>query len=82
MSPVNRYTIITGKMTFGGADCSKFIESEVNIMKIIKLCHQGSCCPAVKVADDHVEIGEKDNTCVLTMEQWEILKDKILSKKL
>jgi len=29
-----------------------------------------------------VEIGEKDNTCVLTREQWEVLKDKILKKEI
>jgi hypothetical protein len=29
-----------------------------------------------------VEIGEKDNTCVLTKEQWETLKDKILKREL
>jgi hypothetical protein len=29
-----------------------------------------------------VEIGEKGNTCVLTKEQYETLKDKILKKEL
>jgi len=29
-----------------------------------------------------VEIGEKDNACVLTREQWEVLKDKILKKEI
>ena len=51
-------------------------------MKIVKLCKEGSCCPVVKITDSHVEIGEKDNTCVLTMTEWEILKEKILSKEL
>jgi hypothetical protein len=36
----------------------------------------------VKISDEQVEIGEKDNTCVLTRAQWEILKDKILEKEL
>ena len=51
-------------------------------MKIVKLCSAGSCCPVVKVADSQVEIGEEDNTCTLTREQWEILKEKILKEEL
>ena len=48
--------------------------------KIIKLCREGSCCPMVRITDDKVTIGEEDNTCVLTSEQWDILKEKILHK--
>ena len=48
-------------------------------MKIVTLCREGSCCPVVKIDEDHVEIGEKDNTCVLTKNIWESLKQKILS---
>ena len=51
-------------------------------MKIVSLCSSDSCCPAVKIKDREVEIGEKDNTCVLTIEQWETLKAKILSEEL
>lgn len=51
-------------------------------MKIVSLCAAGSCCPAVKVADTHVEIGEGDNTCRLTIEQWKTLKEKILNEEL
>ena len=51
-------------------------------MKIASLCAQGSCCPVVKITDGQVEIGEKENTCVLTKAQWETLKDKILNKEL
>lgn len=51
-------------------------------MKIVKLCREGSCCPEVKVTDTHIEIGEKENTCVLTRAEWDILKEKILSKEL
>ena len=51
-------------------------------MKIVSLCRPDSCCPVVKITDTEVEIGEKDNTCVLTKEQWETLKDKILKKEL
>ena len=50
-------------------------------MKVVKLCREGSCCPMVRVSDAKVEIGEKENTCVLTLEQWEILKEKILNKE-
>ena len=51
-------------------------------MKIVTLCREGSCCPVVKIAEDHVEIGEKENTCILTKEQWEILKEKISNKEI
>ncbi len=51
-------------------------------MKIVTLCREGSCCPIVKVTDEYVEIGEKDNICTLTREQWETLKDKILKEEL
>ena len=51
-------------------------------MKIVSLCKEGSCCPVVKVMDGKVEIGEKDNICILSIREWEILKDKILSKEL
>ena len=51
-------------------------------MKIVKLCREGSCCPEVRIADTQIEIGEKDNTCVLTKVQWEILKEKILTKEI
>ena len=51
-------------------------------MKAVKLCQEGSCCPEVKVYDSKVEIGEDDNTCVLTIEQWEILKGKVLNQEI
>ena len=51
-------------------------------MKIVSLCSTGSCCPVVKITDERVEIGEKGNSCVLTKEQWETLKEKILKKEL
>ena len=47
-------------------------------MKVVNLCKVGSCCPVVKVMDTRVEIGEDGNMCVLTTEQWETLKQKIL----
>ena len=51
-------------------------------MKIITLCSSGSCCPVVKITDDHVEIGEEGNLCVLTTEEWETLKSKILKNEM
>ena len=50
-------------------------------MKVVTLCSEGSCCPVVKISDTHVEIGEEDNTCTLSNEQWETLKEKILSRE-
>ena len=51
-------------------------------MKIVTLCQEGSCCPVVKITDTQIEIGEKDNTCILTKEQWETLKQKVSSGEL
>ena len=51
-------------------------------MKIVSLCKGHDCCPVVKVDDERVEIGEKENLCVLTMTEWETLKEKILSGEL
>lgn len=47
-------------------------------MKIVNLCKEGSCCPVVKVGEQQVEIGEEGNLCVLTKDEWEVLKQKIL----
>lgn len=51
------------------------------MMKIVELCGSGHC-PVVKIANDHVEIGEENNLCVLNISQWEVLKQKILSKEI
>ncbi len=51
-------------------------------MKIVSLCESGGCCPVVKISDERVEIGEKDNTCVLSKSEWEVLKKKILDKEI
>ncbi|MBI2980544.1 MAG: hypothetical protein HYY41_06980 [Chloroflexi bacterium] len=48
-------------------------------MKIINLCGQNSCCPVVKIDDDRVEIGEKNSLCILSRQEWEILKQKIIN---
>ncbi len=50
-------------------------------MKIVELCGSGHC-PVVKIANEHVEIGEKCNVCVLTKSEWEVLKQKILNKEI
>ncbi|MFC2045311.1 hypothetical protein ACFLUH_01360 [Chloroflexota bacterium] len=51
-------------------------------MKIVTLCSSGSCCPVVKLGDDRVEIGEEGNLCVLTSDEWQTLKSKILDKEI
>ena len=47
----------------------------------IVLCNEGSCvppkCPIVDVQEDKVIIGEKDNICVLKVEEFEKLKQYI-----
>jgi len=48
-------------------------------MKIVALCPESKRCPVVKITDEHVEIGEKDNVCILTKSQWETLKKKIIN---
>lgn len=50
-------------------------------MKIVTLCKEGSCCPVVKIDDERVWIGEKDNLCVLSKSEWETLKQKILNRE-
>ena len=51
-------------------------------MKIVNLCSCGSCCPVAKLADDHVEIGEEGNLCILTLDEWETLKREIINKEM
>lgn len=50
-------------------------------MKIVSLCGSGHC-PVVKIGEEHVEIGEKDNVCVLSKSEWETLKQKILNREI
>ncbi len=52
----------------------------MDMEKIITLCKEGSCCPVIRITDEKVEIGEKGNLCVLTVAEWNTLKEKILSK--
>lgn len=51
-------------------------------MKVVSLCRASGGCPVVKMTDTQVEIGEKDNTCILTKAQWETLKEKIIKKEI
>ena len=51
-------------------------------MKIVNLCKEGSCCPVVKIDEERVEIGEKDNVCVLTKSEWGTLKQKMLNREI
>jgi hypothetical protein len=53
---------------------------------VVVLCEEGTCiplkCPIVDVQEDKVIIGEKDNVCILTREQFDILKEKIKNNEL
>ncbi len=51
-------------------------------MKVVFLCSDRGCCPVVKITDERVEIGEKDNICVLKKSEWETLKKKILDREI
>ena len=48
-------------------------------MKIVSLCHCCESCPVIKINEEHVEIGEKDNICILTKSERGALKQKILN---
>jgi len=52
----------------------------------VVLCTDSGCippkCPVVNVQDDKVLIGEKNNICTLTIDQFNILKDKIKNNEL
>ena len=73
-----------GPVIVGGGNHKLISQKERRLksMKVVSLCGGCGQCPVVKVTDVQVEIGEKDNTCVLTKEQWETLKEKILKKEL
>jgi len=53
---------------------------------VVVLCAEGTCipykCPVVDVQEDKVIIGEKDNVCTLTREQFDILKEKVKNDEL
>ncbi len=45
----------------------------------IYLCGEKGCCPSVDVGNDMVTIGEEGNKCQLSMNEWNELKQKIIS---
>ena len=50
-------------------------------MRKIVLCNRGSCCPEVHIDGDEVRIVDEHTSqddFILTYEQFEILKDKII----
>ncbi len=51
-------------------------------MKIVSLCSACKSLPVVKIDEERIEIGEKDNVCVLTKSEWKTLKQKILNGEL
>ncbi len=52
------------------------------MVKTVVLCGEDSCCPEVRIHEDFVEIGEGDNMCRLTAEEFEILKEKIINREI
>ena len=56
-----------------------------NNMRIV-LCTDDTCvppkCPTVDVHGDTVTIGEKQNVCTLTRQQFDILKEKIKNNEI
>lgn len=51
-------------------------------MKIYLCPPKDKCCPSVELKGDWVFIGEKNNMCRLTKEQFEILKNKIKNNEI
>ncbi len=47
-------------------------------MKVVSLCDACQNCPEVRIDDERVEIGEPGNLCVLTVDEWQVLKQKVL----
>ncbi len=69
----------------GGWGRTKALNSKTKggeMEKIVTLCGACGQCPMVKITDAEVEIGEGDNSCVLTKAQWEALREKILRKEI
>jgi hypothetical protein len=79
----HRLQSITRVPVYGwGSDFLTKFDYKEWTMKIVSLCKDSCCCPMVKIMDNKVEIGENENTCVLTRAEWETLKEKILCKEL
>jgi hypothetical protein len=43
----------------------------------VSLCPACDACPAVEIAGDQIRIGERENTAVLTKEEWNVLVELI-----
>ena len=61
---------------------ARYHDKEVKEMKVVSLCHCCQACPVVKIDENQVEIGEEGNLCVLTKDEWKVLKQKILDKEI
>jgi hypothetical protein len=70
-----------GREPYDGSSQNRKQKEESRKMKIVTLCSSGSCCPVLKIGETQVEIGEEGNLCVLTMEQWQTLKDKVVKSE-
>ena len=51
-------------------------------MQVLSLCPACSECPAVEVFDDHVRVGEGDNSVTLGKPEWNQLVEAIRVGKL
>jgi len=51
-------------------------------MKVVSLCGRSIYCPVVKITGERVEIGEEGNLCVLSPDEWETLKAKVLAEEI
>jgi hypothetical protein len=50
-------------------------------MKVVAQCGSGHC-PVIKIENEYVEIGEKGNSCILTKDEWGVLRQKIIDGEL
>ncbi len=48
----------------------------------ISLCSTCAACPSIEVLENEVLIGEDENTVRLKMDEWKILKEKVLKGEL
>lgn len=48
----------------------------------VYLCGEKGCCPYVEIREGEVIIGEEGNKCILTREQFNELKKKIIEREL
>ena len=58
------------------------VNVEVTKEMKVYLCGEKGCCPSVEVGNDFVEIGENENKCKLTMQEWTDLKTRIKNNEL